>query len=182
MDQIPAGWYPYGADGPQRYWDGTAWTEAAGSQLSTQPQPTRGPPRALQIAGIACIVVGAAFLISSVFAPWYQDTSSLASVSTNIAYNLPSIMLAISAVGLCLFRSTRTAAGLVALLVGVWVAIGLISEIGGGAWHLGQTLSAGSVLILGLGGISCLVRGRVAIRVDVPAVAWAAGGAVLAGL
>ena len=182
MDQIPAGWYPYSADGQQRYWDGTAWTEAAVSQSSTQPQPTRGPPRALLIAGIACIVVGAALLIGAVFAPWYEDTSSLASVSTDLEGALPSMMLAVSAVGLCLFRSTRTAAGLVALLVGVWVAIGSITEIGGAGWHLGQTLSMSAVVALVLGGIGCLLTGGFAIKVDVPAVAWAAGGAVLAGL
>lgn len=182
MDQIPAGWYPYGADGQQRYWDGTAWTEAAVTQSSTQPQPTRRPPRALLIAGIACVVVGAALLIGAVFAPWYQNSSSLASVSTNLANNLPSLVLAVAAVGLCLFRSTRTAGGLIAVLVSLWCAIGLISEIGGAGWHLGQALSVGAAVTLLLGGIGCLVTGGVAIKVDVPGVAWAAGGAVLAGL
>ena len=182
MDQIAAGWYLYGADGQQRYWDGTAWTEAAVSQSSTQPQPTRGPPRALLIAGIASIVLGAALLIGAVFAPWYQDTSSLASDSFQLAFNLPSMVLAGAAVGLCLFRSTRTAAGLVALLVGVWVAIQMITAISGTGWHLGQALSVGAAVTLVLGGIGCLVTGGFAIKVDVPAVAWAAGGAVLAGL
>jgi hypothetical protein len=83
---------------------------------------------------------------------------------------------------LSLFRPARTAAGLVAVLVGVWVGIGLIAEVGGPGWYLGQTFGASAVVALVLGGIGCMATGGLVIRVDVPAVAWAAGGAMLAGL
>ncbi len=100
MDQIPAGWYPYGPAGERRYWDGTAWTEAFVPQSPTlQPQPHRRQ-RAVSIASIACIVLGSALLIGALFAPWFQDTSSLASQSSQLAFNLPSIVLAVAAVGL----------------------------------------------------------------------------------
>jgi hypothetical protein len=107
MDQIPAGWYPYGPAGERRYWDGTAWTEAFVPPSPTlQPQPHRRQ-RAVSIASIACIVLGSALLIGALFAPWFQDTSSLASQSSQLSFNLPSIVLAVAAVGLreCANRS-----------------------------------------------------------------------------
>ncbi len=41
-DQQPAGWYPTGVPGEQRYWDGARWTEHAAPAPTTAPPP--GPP------------------------------------------------------------------------------------------------------------------------------------------
>lgn len=40
--QQPAGWYPTGTPGEQRYWDGTQWTEHTAP--TTQPGLATGPP------------------------------------------------------------------------------------------------------------------------------------------